>query len=113
MAERINDLFEKLTRDRIENAKVYEKPSSDGVNEMVVNKYSDQAHFVYELIQNADDAGASSIRFILEEDRLFFIHNGTRHFHITDVDTEREDKEKGIIGDINAITSYSGGSFSD
>ncbi|WP_303839309.1 sacsin N-terminal ATP-binding-like domain-containing protein [Selenomonas ruminantium] len=105
MGKTIDELFEKLTRDRTENANVYEKPSSDGVNEMVVNKYSDQAHFVYELIQNADDAGATKIRFILERERLFFIHNGTRHFFITDVDNERSDKENGTIGDINAITS--------
>ena len=105
MGKNIDELFEKLTRDRIENANVYEKPSSDGVNEMVVNKYSDQAHFVYELIQNADDAGASLVRFLLKRDKLYFVHNGTRHFFITDVDTEREDKEKGKIGDINAITS--------
>lgn len=71
----------------------------------VVDKYSGQAHFLYEILQNADDAKATSAKFILEENRLIFIHNGKRHFSISDVKNEKEDKEKGKLGDLNAITS--------
>ena len=77
----------------------------EGVWKSVIDKYSDQAHFIYELIQNADDAGASSVRFILEPERLIFIHNGTTHFSISNPATEDEDTIKGTLGDINAITS--------
>lgn len=70
----------------------------------IVEKYSDQAHFIYELIQNADDAGATSARFVLEEDRLIFAHNGTRHFSISNPETEDIDSRCGMLGDINAIT---------
>ncbi|MBC3537545.1 hypothetical protein [Megasphaera hominis] len=41
---------------------------------------------------------------MLEDERLIFAHNGTRHFSITNPDTEGEDKKNGTLGDINAIT---------
>ena len=68
-------------------------------------KYSDQAHFIYELLQNADDAHATTARFVLERDRLIFAHNGTRHFSVSNPATEDADSENGTLGDINAITS--------
>ena len=40
--------------------------------------YSDRTHFVYELIQNADDAGAKRIDFRLFSDRIEIEHNGRR-----------------------------------
>ena len=97
--------FSRLTKDRADSADTLEKPSMRGVKNSVVEKYSDQAHFIYELLQNADDAKATSARFILEYDRLIFAHNGTRHFSISDPDQEDIDTEKGALGDVNAITS--------
>lgn len=97
--------FQKLYEDRRENAKVLSKPSMSGVRNAVSDKYSDPAHFVYELLQNADDFGATRAEFELLEDRLIFKHNGTRHFSITDPATEDIDKTNGKIGDVNAITS--------
>ena len=76
-----------------------------GLKDSVVDKYSDQAHFIYELIQNADDVGATYVTFSLYDDHLVFIHNGTRHFDISDVDHETEDSIEGTLGDLNAITS--------
>lgn len=35
-----------------------------------VAMYADTAHFVYELLQNADDAGATEISFVLSSDGL-------------------------------------------
>ena len=57
----------------------------------ISDHYSDKAHFLYELIQNADDAGATEATFELYSDavdtpgrdRLVFRHNGTKHFTIT------------------------------
>ena len=95
-----NQFFEDLTKDRTESADVLEKPSLSGVQHSVVEKYSDQAHFIYELLQNADDAKATEARFYLYFDRLVFVHNGTRHFNITDPHTEREDSKKGVLGDM-------------
>lgn len=97
--------FEALTKDRIESAMMLEKPSMRGIKNSVVEKYSDQAHFIYELLQNADDAKATKARFILESNRLIFAHNGSRHFSVTDPEKEEEDSLSGNLGDINAITA--------
>lgn len=105
MTEQEKRLFTKLTADRTENAVVLEKTSMKGVKKSVVEKYSDQAHFIYELIQNADDVGAHEARFELYKDKLVFIHNGTRLFTVTDLDKEEEDTKNGTLGDLNAITS--------
>lgn len=97
--------FSALSKDRAESADMLEKPSMRGIKNSVVEKYSDQAHFIYELLQNADDAKATSARFILEPNRLIFAHNGTRHFSVSDPTKEEEDSASGHLGDINAITS--------
>lgn len=97
--------FAELTRDRTDNANTLDKPSMLGAKDNAVEKYSDQAHFIYELLQNADDAGATHAEFILESNRLIFSHNGTRHFSISDPATEKSDAENGQLGDVNSITS--------
>lgn len=97
--------FAALSKDRAESADMLEKPSMRGIKNSVVEKYSDQAHFIYELLQNADDAKATTARFVLEPNRLIFAHNGTRHFSVSDPAKEEEDSASGRLGDINAITS--------
>ena len=97
--------FAALSKDRAESANMLEKPSMRGIKNSVVEKYSDQAHFIYELLQNADDAKATTARFVLESNRLIFAHNGTRHFSVSDPAREDEDSASGHLGDINAITS--------
>src|ERR1700727_903361 len=47
--------------------------------------YPDRAHFVYELLQNAEDAGETQVTFTLEEDRLVCEHDGLRTFTEADV----------------------------
>ena len=97
--------FQALSKDRSESADMLEKPSMRGIKNSVVEKYSDQAHFIYELLQNADDANATNARFILEPNRLIFAHNGTRHFSVSDPAEEDRDSQNGTLGDINSITS--------
>jgi hypothetical protein len=46
--------------------------------------YPDRAHFVYELLQNAEDAGATEVSFSLTPDRLVCEHDG-RVFTLEDV----------------------------
>lgn len=50
-----------------------------------VSMYADTAHFIYELLQNADDAGATEITFSVTDDALFIEHNG-RAFTEADVE---------------------------
>ncbi len=47
--------------------------------------YPDQAHFVFELLQNAEDAHATEAIFTLQDDGRFFEHDGKRHFTEDDV----------------------------
>jgi hypothetical protein len=100
--------FEALTANRAESAKALEGFALRGVKNSVVEKYSDQAHFIYELLQNADDARATSARFELFKDKLVFAHNGTRRFSVSDPATEAQDLENGTLGDINAISAVGG-----
>ena len=44
--------------------------------ERIIQLYTDKAHFVYELLQNAEDAGATKIRFEQTEDQLVVQHDG-------------------------------------
>ncbi len=97
--------FKALASDRENSADTLEKPSMRGIKKSVVEKYSDQAHFIYELLQNADDAKATSVRFELYTDKLVFAHNGAKRFSVSNPLSEEEDVENGQLGDINAITS--------
>lgn len=99
------EYFKNLIIDRQENARVIEKSSMEGVKGSVVEKYSDQAHFIYELLQNANDVKATKAEFRLEKDGLYFSHNGTIHFTVTNPKNETEDKKNNRLGHINSITS--------
>lgn len=77
-----------------------------GIRESVVEKYSEQAHFIYELLQNADDVLATQVRFILRKDGFFFIHNGSVPFTVTPPNVTP-------AGHINAITSIGASSKKD
>ena len=97
--------FKLLNQIRSEGASILEKPYMRGVKTSIVEKYSDQAHFIYELLQNADDAEATYARFELKKNELVFAHNGTRWFSISNPETEESDSINDKLGDINAITS--------
>ncbi|MCD8109519.1 MAG: ATP-binding protein [Clostridiales bacterium] len=44
--------------------------------ERIIQLYTDKSHFVYELLQNAEDAGATKIKFEQYVDRLVVLHDG-------------------------------------
>lgn len=52
---------------------------------MLTDLSPDNAHFIYELLQNAEDACASKVHFVLTTDRLEFEHNGDKLFKIDDI----------------------------
>lgn len=56
--------------------------------------YPDEAHFIFELLQNAEDAGATEISFELTAQGCSFEHNGTRPFNEQDI--------RGITGIFNS-----------
>ncbi len=95
-------LFSRLTEKRRLLAQHLKDPAAVGFWKMVVDKYAVKAHFIFELLQNSDDALATSVRIILSENGLYYIHNGCVGFSLTNVEQERD----GVAaGHINAITS--------
>lgn len=74
--------FELIRNDRmgVVRSSVY-----PGIKTLVSQIYPDEAHFIYELIQNAEDAGASEVVFRIKSDMLIFEHNGKQ---FTDADIE-------------------------
>ncbi|VGO17571.1 hypothetical protein PDESU_06169 [Pontiella desulfatans] len=57
----------------------------EGIATLLKELYPDNAHFLYELLQNAEDAEASEVTFKLSAENLCFIHNG-RDFEKEDID---------------------------
>ncbi|MDB4142953.1 hypothetical protein N9733_05775 [Akkermansiaceae bacterium] len=58
-----------------------------GINRLLTDLYPDNAHFIYELLQNAEDPCASKVRFKLSHDAVEFEHNGARLFDSEDVES--------------------------
>ena len=61
---------------RQENIKKYGTDIDQYGPILLENLYSDQTHFIFELLQNAEDAKASQAQFRLYSDRLEFVHDG-------------------------------------
>jgi hypothetical protein len=67
--------------------------------------YSERTHFIFELIQNAEDAGATELAFELFEDRLELRHNG-RPFTEADVRGVCGVGQSGKAADLTAIGKF-------
>ena len=104
-----------------ENRKKWVEISKDndfdeGILKLLTELYPDKAHFVYELLQNAEDAKATKVSFKLYKDRLEFVHNGSRLFNLEDIDSitsianttkTKEDHSIGKFGvGFKAVFSY-------
>ena len=75
-------MIERVRRDREDLARVLK--NHPGIRRIVEDLYPDTAHFIYELLQNAEDTQASEVAFVLSSDRLVFEHNG-RPFDENDI----------------------------
>jgi len=84
MAPNIHQIFEKRKKWVEANR---ENGFDEGIKRLLTDLYPDNAHFIYELLQNAEDARATEVRFILNENSVEFEHNGDRLFSIEDVDS--------------------------
>jgi len=58
-----------------------------GWYKVLTELYPDNAHFLFELLQNAEDVYATKVKFELESDSLVFKHNGTKEFSESDIDS--------------------------
>lgn len=60
----------------------------NGLKNLLTELYPDKAHFVYELLQNAEDQEATEVEFCLGKEKLVFKHNGKkRDFTLEDIDS--------------------------
>lgn len=91
--------LEEVREDRGDLARAAKK--HPGFWEHFEDFYPDSAHFIYELLQNAEDEKATSVSFSLNEDNLIFEHNGDPFsendvWAITDISrgTKKDDEEK-------------------
>src|SRR2546421_3695243 len=74
-----------------------------GIRHSTVEKYPDPVHFVYELLQNAEDQGATEAQFQLAPTHLAFYHDGnpfTRQDveNITGIGNSNKPQEANKIG---------------
>lgn len=66
--------LDEVRKDRQSLADVLKKHR--GIRKMVEDLYPDRAHFIYELLQNAEDVGATEATFTLRANEVSFEHNG-------------------------------------
>lgn len=59
----------------------------EGIINLLTDLYPDNAHFIYELLQNAEDTHAGAVRFTLSKEDIRFEHNGKRLFNLKDVES--------------------------
>ena len=75
-------VIDEVRREREDLARVLKKHT--GIRRIVEDLYPDSAHFIYELLQNAEDTGAVEAQFTLSKTGLVFEHNG-RPFEPRDI----------------------------
>ena len=65
----------------------HENDFDEGINRLLTELYPDNAHFIYELLQNAEDPKATEVSFNLTDSAVEFKHNGKRLFTLKDVES--------------------------
>jgi len=76
-----------------------------GIRKVVEDLYPDRAHFIFELLQNAEDTGATSANFKLYKTGLIFEHNG-RPFGRDDIYAITNIGESSKASDIDKIGRF-------
>src|SRR5271157_3075268 len=96
-------VIEEVRREREDLARVLKKHT--GIRKIVEDLYPDSAHFIYELLQNAEDTRASQVSFLLTEKSLIFEHNG-RPFEPRDIEAITDIGEDTKAGDDDMIGRF-------
>ena len=77
----------------------------DRALQRIIQLYTDKAHFIYELLQNAEDAQAKKICFIQHKDNLEVIHDGIP-FTIENLLSLCDIGKSNKIADLNKIGEF-------
>jgi hypothetical protein len=78
-------VIQRIRARREKLAAVLRDEEYSGIRKIVEDLYPDKAHFLYELLQNAEDAGATVVQFKLDRNSLTVIHDG-RPFSERDIE---------------------------
>lgn len=115
MDNAIRKRFEELVRDNKEWVFWSRRVKKfDGIKRLLTELYPDAAHFIYELLQNAQDASKSNkepthVRFFLDDKKLVFEHSGEKLFDINDVEAILSIGEGTKRGDATSIGKFGAG----
>jgi len=85
---------------------VQENEFEEGILSLLSDLYPDEAHFVFELLQNAEDAEATRVAFEVHEDHLRVTHNGKRLFNKKDVEGITSIAKSPKKEDVNKIGKF-------
>ncbi len=85
------------------------KENDDNSHKLIVEMYADFGHYIYELLQNTDDAKATEIIFRLSNKCLEVEHNGTKLFDYKDVKSITTIGLSTKKDDINTIGKFGAG----
>lgn len=107
-------VIDEVRGEREDLARVLKK--HHGIRRIVEDLYPDSAHFIYELLQNAEDRDATHVRFTLSAHKLRFEHNGETFrpeniYAITDIGEGTKADDDDTIGrfgvGFKAVFAYS------
>ena len=74
----MDNWLSELQADRQDFVRIVRKNKFEsGVRQSAVEKYADPVHFIFELLQNAEDQGAKLARFTLRDNVIIFEHAGS------------------------------------
>ena len=99
----MNKFIEELIKDREEYAYWLERKPA--LRRIVEDLYPDKAHFIYELLQNAEDASAKTVSFSLSKEQLTCSHDG-RPFNDQDISAITDIGESSKKDDDNSIGRF-------
>jgi len=99
--------IQELTKKREEHIKSCIE-NNDNSHQIIADMYSDPSHFIYELLQNAEDARAKRVNFKLFTDKLIFWHNG-EDFNYDDIDALTSIGNSTKNEEINKIGKFGAG----
>jgi len=100
------EFIEKLANENKGMADALENKRFVGMKRILADFYPDNAHFIYELLQNAEDTKATKVAFELKQDKLIYTHNGQRIFTERDIESITSIGDSSKADDINTIGKF-------
>ena len=98
--------FNELNLDRNDLVRVLDKNKLPNILSVLTQIYPDEAHFVYELLQNAEDAEATKVTYFLNQTGLIFQHNGRKKFTYENIEAITSVNNSTKVDEANKIGKF-------